>query len=169
MGVNSCTGPMCEAGVLDYNAGWGLDVWGAHWELQYHHSKSIDSQVSVFTEALALEEYKHSASVQSLLLLLRLVERRQEHKVIEQVGSSHSWSGMPPSSLKNAQLQLLPWSLQVGSWEFIYAEYWNTLSWNTQQGEGTTHTGTCRHYCRCTSCTRKRLTHWLTQLRNSTM
>ena len=72
-----------KGGVLDYNAGWELEMYG---ELtgnsstfivnQYLHSKSIDSQVSVSAEAPTLEDYKHSASVQSLLLLLRLVERK---------------------------------------------------------------------------------------------
>ena len=66
--VSSCTGPNCERGVLDYNAGWGLYVWGAHRELQY---LLVCLQVSVSAEAYALEEYKHSASVQSLLLLLK--------------------------------------------------------------------------------------------------
>ena len=50
--------------------GGELDVWGAHWELQYLRSNLLDSQVSVSAEASTLEEYKHSASVQSLLLLL---------------------------------------------------------------------------------------------------
>ena len=50
--------------------GGELDVWGAHWELQYLHSNLLDSQVSVSAEAPALEEYKHSASAQSLFLLL---------------------------------------------------------------------------------------------------
>ena len=54
-------------------------MWGAPCELQYLRSNSKNSQVSASTEALALEEYKYSASVQSLLLLLGLVmisERR---------------------------------------------------------------------------------------------
>ena len=50
--------------------GGELDVWGAHWDFQYLHSNLLDLQVSVSVEAPALEEYKHSASVQSLLLLL---------------------------------------------------------------------------------------------------
>ena len=44
--------------------GGELDVWGAHWELQY-------LLVSVSTEVPTLEEYKHWASVQSLFLLLK--------------------------------------------------------------------------------------------------
>ena len=39
-------------------------------ELQYLCSNLVDSLVSVSAEAPTLEEYKHSASVQSLLLLL---------------------------------------------------------------------------------------------------
>ena len=37
---------------------------------QYLCSNLVDSQVSVSAEAPILEEYKHSASAQSLLLLL---------------------------------------------------------------------------------------------------
>ena len=48
-------------------------MWGAPCELQYLCSNSENLQVSASTEAPALEEYKYSASVQSLLLLLRLV------------------------------------------------------------------------------------------------
>ena len=73
MGVSSCTGPNCERGVQVCNAGWGLEMWGAPCELQYLHSNSKNSQVSASAEAPALEEYKYSASVQSLLLLLGLV------------------------------------------------------------------------------------------------
>ena len=73
MGVSLWTGPICERGVQGCNAGWGVGVVGAPCELQYLCSNSKNSQVSASTEALALEEYKHSASVQSLLLLLRLV------------------------------------------------------------------------------------------------
>ena len=62
--------------------GGELDVWGAHWELQYLYSNQVDLQVSISAEAPTLEEYKHSASVQSLWLLLRLVERKQEHKLL---------------------------------------------------------------------------------------
>ena len=79
MGVSSCTGPNCERGVQVCNTGKGLEMWGASCELQYFCSNSRNSQVSAPTEAPALEEYKYSASVQSLLLLLRLVmtsERR---------------------------------------------------------------------------------------------
>ena len=50
--------------------GGELGVSGAHWELQYLHSNVVDLQVNVSAEAPSLEEYKHSASVQSLLLLL---------------------------------------------------------------------------------------------------
>ena len=53
--------------------GGGLEMWGAPCELQYLRSNSKNSQVSASTEAPALEEYKYSASVQSLLILLRLV------------------------------------------------------------------------------------------------
>ena len=87
MGVSSCTGPSYERGVQVCNAGWGMEMWGAPCELQYLRSNSKNSQVSdhfptlnvskismlAFAEAPALEEYKYSASVQSLLLLLRLV------------------------------------------------------------------------------------------------
>ena len=79
MGVSSCTGPSCGRGVQGCIAGWGLEMWGAPSELQYLCSNSKNLQVSASTEASALEEYKYSASVQSLLLLLRLVmtsERR---------------------------------------------------------------------------------------------
>ena len=48
-----------------------MNVLGAHWELQYLCSNLADLQVSVSAEAPTLEEYKHSASVQSLLLLLK--------------------------------------------------------------------------------------------------
>ena len=48
-----------------------FDMWGAHRELQYLHSNLVDLQVSVSAEAPALEEYKHLASAQSLLLLLK--------------------------------------------------------------------------------------------------
>ena len=64
MGVSLCTGPNCERGVRDCNAPC---------ELQYLRSNSMNLQVSASAEAPALEEYKYSASVQSLLLLLRLV------------------------------------------------------------------------------------------------
>ena len=53
--------------------GGELGLGGAPYKLQYLRSNSKNSQVSASTEAPALEEYKHSASVQSLLLLLRLV------------------------------------------------------------------------------------------------
>ena len=66
-----------------------LDVWGAHWELQYLCGNLVDSQVSVSAEAPTLEEYKHSTSVQSLLLLLRLVdEKKQEHKSLNKWGAN---------------------------------------------------------------------------------
>ena len=29
MGVSLCTGPICEVGVLDYNAGWGVGCVGS--------------------------------------------------------------------------------------------------------------------------------------------
>ena len=67
MGVSSCTGPICEVGVLDYNVGWGVGCVGSSLRAPVPSSKL---QVSVSAEAPALEEYKHSASVQSLLLLL---------------------------------------------------------------------------------------------------
>ena len=67
MGVSSCTGPICERGVLDYNAGWGVGCVGSSLRAPVPSGKL---QVSVSTEAPAPEEYKHSASVQSLLLLL---------------------------------------------------------------------------------------------------
>ena len=67
MGVISCTGPICEVGVLDYNAGWGVGCVRSSLRVPLPSSKW---QVSVSTEAPTLEEYKHSASVQSLLLLL---------------------------------------------------------------------------------------------------
>ena len=38
MGVSSCTGPICEGGVLGCKAvmlGGELELWGAHKELQY--------------------------------------------------------------------------------------------------------------------------------------
>ena len=73
MGVSSCTGPNCERGVQVCIAGWGLKMWEAPCELLYLHSNSKNLQVSALAEAPALEEYKYSASVQSLLLLLRLV------------------------------------------------------------------------------------------------
>ena len=50
--------------------GGELNVWGAHWDLQYLHSNLLDLQVNVSAETPTLEEYKHSASLQSLLLLL---------------------------------------------------------------------------------------------------
>ena len=65
MGVSLCT--ICEVGVLDYNAGWGVGCVGSSLRAPVPSGKS---QVSVSTEAPALEEYKHSASVQSLFLLL---------------------------------------------------------------------------------------------------
>ena len=65
------------------NAGWGLEMWGAPCELQYLHSNSKNSQVSASAEAPALEEYKYSASVQSLLLLLGLV-MISEHRINSQ-------------------------------------------------------------------------------------
>ena len=80
MGVSSCTGPNCERGVQVCNAGWGLEMWRAPCELQYLHSNSKNSQVSASAEAPALEEYKYSASVQSLLLLLGLV-MISEHRI----------------------------------------------------------------------------------------
>ena len=73
MGVSSCTGPSCERGVQVCIAGWGLGMWGTPCELLYLRSNSKNSQVSASAEAPTLEEYKYSASVQSLLLLLRLM------------------------------------------------------------------------------------------------
>ena len=71
MGVSSCTGPICEVGALDYNAGWGVGCVGRSLRAPVPlHSNLLDLQVSISAEAPALEEYKHSASVQSLLLLL---------------------------------------------------------------------------------------------------
>ena len=67
MGVSSCTGPICEAGVLDYNAGWGVGYVGSSLRAPVPSGKS---QVSVSAEAPTPEEYKHSVSVQSLFLLL---------------------------------------------------------------------------------------------------
>ena len=67
IGVSSCTEPICERAVLDYNAGWGVGCVGSSLRAQIPSGKL---QVSVFAEAHTLEEYKHSASVQSLLLLL---------------------------------------------------------------------------------------------------
>ena len=58
-------------------------MWGAPCELQYLRSNSKNSQVSASTEAPALEEYKYSASVQSLLLLLGLV-MISEHRINSQ-------------------------------------------------------------------------------------
>ena len=49
-------------------------------ELQYLCSNSENSQVSASAKAPALEEYKYSASVQSLLLLLGLV-MISEHRI----------------------------------------------------------------------------------------
>ena len=63
--------------------GGGLERWGAPCELQYPHSNSKNSQVSASAEAPALEEYKYSASVQSLLLLLGLV-MISEHRINSQ-------------------------------------------------------------------------------------
>ena len=56
---------------------------GAYWELQYLHSKSIDSHISVSTEAPALEEYKPSASVQSLLITPETGWKEQQKIFIE--------------------------------------------------------------------------------------
>ena len=50
--------------------GGELYMLGAHRELQYLCSNLVDLQISVSAEAPVLEEYKHSASVQSLPLLL---------------------------------------------------------------------------------------------------
>ena len=83
MGVSLCTEPNCERGVQVCNAGWGLEMWGAPCELQYLRSNSKNSQVSASAEAPALEEYKYSASVQSLLLLLGLV-MISEHRINSQ-------------------------------------------------------------------------------------
>ena len=55
-------------------------MWGAPCELQYLCSNSKNLQVSASAEAPALEEYKYSASVQSLLLLLGLV-MISEHRI----------------------------------------------------------------------------------------
>ena len=60
--------------------GGGLEMWGAPCELQYLCSNSKNLQVSASAEAPALEEYKYSASVQSLLLLLGLVVI-SEHRI----------------------------------------------------------------------------------------
>ena len=96
--------------------GGELDVGAADWELQYLRSNLVDLQVSVSADAPTLEEYKHSASVQSLLLLLETGWwKKAETQVIEQLRSWCSQNGRPPSSLKNAQLQFLPLSLQIGS------------------------------------------------------
>ena len=73
MGVSSCTGPNCERGVQVCNAGWGLEMWGAPCELQYLRSNSKNLQVSASTEALTLEEYKYSASVQCEALAVSMV------------------------------------------------------------------------------------------------
>ena len=69
MGVSSCTGPICEVGVLDYNAGWGVGCVRSSLRAPVPSGKL---QVSVFTEAPTPAEYKHSASVQSLLLFLEI-------------------------------------------------------------------------------------------------
>ena len=58
-------------------------MWGVPCELQYLRSNSKNSQVSASAEAPALEEYKYSASVQSLLLLFRLV-MINEHRINSQ-------------------------------------------------------------------------------------
>ena len=68
MGVSSCTGPICERGILGCNAGWGVGVVGSSLRAPVPSGKS---QVSVSAEASTSEQYKHSASVQSLLLLLK--------------------------------------------------------------------------------------------------
>ena len=60
--------------------GRGWRCGGAPCELQYLCSNSKNSQVSASAEAPALEEYKYSASVQSLLLLLGLV-MISEHRI----------------------------------------------------------------------------------------
>ena len=60
--------------------GGGWRCGGAPCELQYLHSNSKNLQVSASAEAPALEEYKYSASVQSLLLLLGLV-MISEHRI----------------------------------------------------------------------------------------
>ena len=56
------------------------------------------------------EEYKHTASVQSLLLLLRLVLNRKQTVNIEGllVGNRYTVNGKPPSSPKNARTVLQP-------------------------------------------------------------
>ena len=72
MGVSSCTGPSWKEEFKSVLLGGGWRC-GELLGLQYLRSNSKNSQVSASTEAPALEEYKYSASVQSLLLLLRLV------------------------------------------------------------------------------------------------
>ena len=74
MGVSSCTGPICEGGVLSCNAGWGVGHVGSSLRAPVSSGKL---QVSVSAEAPAPEEYKHSASVQSLLLLLETGYRQK--------------------------------------------------------------------------------------------
>ena len=60
MSVSLCTGPICEGGVLDYNAGWEVGCVGSSLRAPV---PSSNLQVSFSAEAPALEEYKHSASV----------------------------------------------------------------------------------------------------------
>ena len=67
MGVSSCTKPICEREVLGCNAGWGVGVVGSSLRAPVPSGKS---QISYSIEASALEEYKHAASAQSLLVLL---------------------------------------------------------------------------------------------------
>ena len=88
-------------------------MWGAPRELQY---LLVLMQASASAEAPALEEHKHSSSVQSLLVLLETgYDEQYRNKVKEHIGSRCSQSGRPTSDQENAQLQLLPLFLRTGS------------------------------------------------------
>ena len=82
-GDSSCSWVLVRALGLIVKEEFKSVMLGGGWrcgELQYLRSNSKNLQVSASAEAPALEEYKYSASVQSLLLLLGLV-MISEHRI----------------------------------------------------------------------------------------
>ena len=104
MGVSSCTGPIGEVGVLDYNAGLGVEC-----SKELTESSSTFAVIYYIHKSVSLQRHLHwkNANIQLQNSLycypLRLVgEREQEQEVIEQMRSWCSWNDRPPSNVKNA-------------------------------------------------------------------